>query len=157
MDAPKDETRHATEQTQRAAKLRGLMPVIPVKDVTASLQYYESALGFRTNWQGGDFASTSRDAFTLFLCADEQGHPGTWVWIATSDVDAEYERCLAAGARIRLSPQNFDWGYEFQVEDLDGNVLRMAGERQDKPLGEWLRDDGSRWRQLGQDKWERAK
>jgi predicted enzyme related to lactoylglutathione lyase len=138
--------------------LRGMMPILPVRDVAASLDYYTRVLGFRTNWHGGDFAATSRDAITFFLSGDEQGHPGTWVWVYTNDVDAEYKRCVAAGAKIHLSPQNFDWGYEFQVEDLDGNVLRFAGEHKPSaPLGEWLRDDGSRWRQLAQDKWERVK
>lgn len=136
----------------------GCSPVLPVKDIAASIEYYENILGFKLNWGGGGFASVSRGKVGLFLCADEQGTPGTWVWIGVADAGAVYEEYKAAGAKIRNTPQNYAWAYEFQVEDLDGNVLRLGSDVKEPAFGgEWLRDDGSRWRQLGWDKWEKVK
>ena len=43
-----------------------------------------------------------------------------------------------------------------QVEDLDGNVLRLGSDREeDQPLGVWRDADGVRWRHLGNDKYQR--
>jgi len=39
----------------------------------------------------------------------------------------------ANGAHIRSPPQNFDWAYEFQVEDPDGPVLRIGSEPKPGP------------------------
>jgi hypothetical protein len=42
-----------------------------------------------------------------------------------------------------------------QVEDLDGNVLRIgSGPEKDKPLGVWRDADGTHWRHLGNGKYE---
>jgi hypothetical protein len=44
-----------------------------------------------------------------------------------------------------------------QVEDLDGNVLRIGSDpEKDKPLGVWRRADRARWRYLGHQKCERV-
>jgi hypothetical protein len=43
-----------------------------------------------------------------------------------------------------------------QVEDLDGNVLRIGSDREkDKPLGVFLDADGVGWKHLGNEKYER--
>ncbi len=62
----------------------------------------------------------------MFLCQGDQGHPGSWVWIS-GDVEAVYEEFRASGAKIRHPPTNYSWALEMQVEDLDGNVLRIGG------------------------------
>jgi hypothetical protein len=60
-----------------------------------------------------------------------------------------------AGAKIRNPPNNFLWALEMQVEDLDGNVLRIGSDpEEDKPLGVWRDADGNRWRHLGNHKYE---
>ena len=44
-----------------------------------------------------------------------------------------------------------------QVEDLDGNVLRIGSDREkDEPLGVWKDADGARWQHLGNQKYERV-
>jgi hypothetical protein len=44
-----------------------------------------------------------------------------------------------------------------QVEDLDGNVLRIGSDpEKEKPLGVWRDADGIRWRHLGNEKYERV-
>jgi catechol 2,3-dioxygenase-like lactoylglutathione lyase family enzyme len=131
-------------------------PILHVADVAASIEYYVDKCGFKRNWQTDIFASVYRGDVNLFLCSDEQGQSGSWLWINVEDADSLFAEYTASGAKIRNPPQNFAWGYELQVEDLDGNVLRLGSDRKDGPLGVWLRDDGSRWRQIDMERWERA-
>jgi ribosomal protein S18 acetylase RimI-like enzyme/predicted enzyme related to lactoylglutathione lyase len=136
----------------------GHTPIISVRDVPKSVDFYVNVLGFTKNWGDQDFASVSRGKACLFLCSDEQGQPGVWVWIGVSDADALFAEYTAKGAKVRNPPQNFAWAYEFQIEDPDGNVLRLGSEpKEPKFGGVWLRDDGSRWRQLDWGKWEPVK
>src|ERR1039458_3654460 len=82
----------------------GAAPIFCVASVPASIEYYRNALGFKLNWDTGGFASVSRDRCCIFLCQNDQGHPGAWTWIGVNDADslsAEYGR---SGAKIRHPP-----------------------------------------------------
>ncbi len=124
----------------------GVTPVLRVADAQASRDYYVRALGFSVNFEAEDFVSVSRGGCTLFLCEGDQGYPGSWVWIDGQDVEAVYEEYRASGAKIRHPPTNYSWALEMQVEDLDGNILRLGSEpRAGEPDGEWLDMYGRRW------------
>jgi catechol 2,3-dioxygenase-like lactoylglutathione lyase family enzyme len=133
------------------------MPVFRVKDVNASIAYYVQRLGFEMRWRAGDaFASVARDQCNIFLTDDNQSQPRMWVWIGVQDVRALHEQYVTSGAKIRNPPENFEWALEMQVEDLDGNVLRIGSDPEEgKPLGVWRDADGIRWRHLGNQKYER--
>jgi len=46
-----------------------------------------------------------------------------------------YEDLRKTGARIRHPPSNYEWAYEMQIEDLDGNVLRIGSDpKKDQPI-----------------------
>lgn len=122
-------------------------PVLRVSDVKASRDYYVKTLGFKVNFEHEDyFVSVSRGRCTLFLSAGDQGHSGSWVWIDGKDVDVVYEEYRSSGAKIRHPPTNYPWALEMQVEDPDGNVLRIGSEqRKNEPEGEWLDMYGKRW------------
>jgi catechol 2,3-dioxygenase-like lactoylglutathione lyase family enzyme len=125
----------------------GVTPVLRVRDVVVSRDYYVQALGFKVNFETEDFVSVSRGQSNLFLCQGDQVHPGCWVWIDGKDVDAVYEEYRTSGAKIRHPPTNYSWALEMQVEDLDGNVLRLGSEpRPGQSDGEWLDMYGRRWR-----------
>ena len=126
----------------------GVTPVLPVRDLTASTAFYVGILGFRVDWQAREsgFASVSRDSCHLFLCEGDQGTPGTWLWIGVSDVSELCREYLSKGAPIRHPPTNYPWALEMQVQDPDGNVLRMGSEPlSDQPFGEWLDMRGIAW------------
>ena len=124
----------------------GVTPVLRVGDVAASRDYYLQVLGFKIDFEGEGFLSVSRGNCRLFLCEGDQGHAGSWVWIDGKDVEALYEEYKASGAKIRHPPTNYSWALEMQVEDLDGNVLRLGSDpRPGEPEGEWLDMDGRRW------------
>ena len=124
----------------------GVTPVLRVRDVAASRDYYVQCLGFQVNFEAPDFVSVSRGKCCLFLCEGDQGNPGSWVWIDGKDVDAVYEELKRSGAKIRHPPTNYSWALEMQVEDLDGNILRLGSDPRDgEPDGEWLDMYGRRW------------
>ncbi len=133
------------------------VPVFCVKDVKASIKYYQEALGFKVIFQVGDwFASVAREGCNIFLTNDKQSQPRMWIWIGVQDVRALHAQYVQSGANIRNPPNNFEWALEMQVEDLDGNVLRIgSGPEKDQPLGVWRGADGVRWRHLGNQEYER--
>jgi catechol 2,3-dioxygenase-like lactoylglutathione lyase family enzyme len=139
-------------------KFEGVTPILPVKNLKASLRYYVGKLGFKIDWQQkGAFASVSRDRCGLFLCEGDQGRNPTWAWVGVEDVAALFREYRRKRARIRHAPTNYYWAREMQVEDLDGNVLRLGSEPTDEPFGEWLDMQGFAWSKTADGKWRRAK
>ena len=47
------------------------------------------------------------------------------------DVCRLHEELKARGVAIRLPPTNYPWALEMQIEDPDGNVLRLGSEPRD--------------------------
>lgn len=133
------------------------IPILRVKDLDASLAYYEQVLGFHRDWQAGTVASVTRDRASLMLCEGDQGHAGTWLWIACADVDALYAATAIAGAKLRNPPTNYPWGSrECQIADLDGHVLRFGADlRAGEAMGAWRDGEGTRWLPTADGGWER--
>jgi len=133
------------------------VPVFYVEDVAASIRYYQEALGFKLLFRVGEwFASVARGECNVFLTADNQSQPRMWVYVGVADVRALHTQFLQSGAKIRNPPNNFEWALEMQVEDLDGNVLRLGSEPEEgQPLGVWRDADGVRWRHRGNQEYER--
>jgi hypothetical protein len=112
-------------------------------------------LGFKVDFYE-TIASVSRGRW-LFLVQGDQGNPGTWVWVGVSDVDALYEEYQRKGAKIRQPPTNFPWACEMQVEDPDGNVLRLGSEpKPNQPFGPWRDMRGDLWAMMPGGEWVRT-
>jgi catechol 2,3-dioxygenase-like lactoylglutathione lyase family enzyme len=121
-------------------------PIFRVTDLRASVAYYVDRLGFTVDWDAGGMVSVSRDRCSVLLTEWDQGQRGTWVWVGVKDAAALHEELVARGARVRCPPTNYYWGYEMQVEDLDGNVLRLGSDpRKDEPFGSFLDASGVSW------------
>lgn len=131
-------------------------PILRVADLTASLDYYVRILGFKVDWSyEGSIASISRDGCVLMLSQGDQGHAGSWTWVGVEDCASMHDELQARGAKIRHPPQNFPWAFEMQLEDPDGNVLRVGSESiEGAPFGQWRDMDGALW-QLTGDGWTR--
>jgi predicted enzyme related to lactoylglutathione lyase len=141
----------------KAVSFERVTPILRVQDLSKSIEHYARVLGFKLNWQGPYFASVSRDGCEIYLSLGDQGHPGGWVWIGVEDADALLEEYRGTGAKIRHLPTNYPWAYEMQVEDLDGNVLRLGSEpKENEPTGEWLDMENQRWVPLADGRWKRA-
>lgn len=135
----------------------GSQPILRVSNLEASVRYYVDVLGFGIDFQES-IASVSRGRCALFLVQGDQGNPGSWVWVGVSDVDLVHAEFLRSGAKIRQPPTNFPWACEMQVEDLDGNVLRMGSEsRPHQPFGSWRDMHGALWKQQPDGTWLQTK
>ena len=112
------------------------VPEIPVSDMTAALDYYESKLGFNIDWggAGGDIAGISKGDCRMFLTNDDfRAHHGNaapvMIWLnlnSKDEVDELHEIWKAAGARIISPPESKPWKlHEFTASDPDGNLFRV--------------------------------
>ncbi|HEY3624911.1 MAG TPA: glyoxalase superfamily protein [Terracidiphilus sp.] len=142
---------------ERLTGFGGVNPVLRVNDIAVSKDYYTRVLGFKVDFETPVLISVSRGRCGLFLCEGDQGHAGSWVWISAPDVELLCEELKAAGARIRHEPTNYRWAMEIQVEDPDGNVLRMGSDpKPNEPIGEWLDMRGVRWAPQADGRWKRV-
>ncbi len=122
------------------------VPIFHVANVRASLDYYANALDFSLDWDAGGMVSVSRDSCTIFLCEWDQGQRGTWTWIGVKDCEGLHQELVDRGARVRHPPTNYPWALEMQIEDLDGNVLRLgSAPKTGVPLGKFLDAKGVLW------------
>lgn len=143
-------------ETKQRVGFEGVNPILRISDVKTSVEYYTEVLGFHVDWKTAIFASVSRDNCHLFLSQGDQGRTGGWVWIGVEDVEALFAEYQASGAKIRHPPTNYTWAREMQVEDPDGNILRMGSEtREGDPIGEWLDMDGVSWLPTADGGWTR--
>jgi uncharacterized glyoxalase superfamily protein PhnB len=148
-----DSARSATHAT-----IGRVIPILRVNDLGASIAYYVEKLGFHRQWGNGSVASVARDGTSLMLVEGDQGKPGTWLWISTSDVDALYAELSERGAILRNPPTNYPWeSRECQISDPDGHVLRFGADlKAGEPMGAWLDGDGRRWLNEPDGSWRAA-
>jgi catechol 2,3-dioxygenase-like lactoylglutathione lyase family enzyme len=130
-----------------ATVFEGVTPILRVRSLAASIDYYVKVLGFKLDWhQPGIIASVSRGRCGIFLCEGDQGNPGTWVWIGVGDIEPLFEDYANRGARVRRPPTNYPWAYEMQIEDPDEHVLRFGSDsKANRPFGEWRDMRGDNW------------
>lgn len=113
-----------------AARFRHSTPIFRVETMAVSIDYYVNRLGFQVAWDWDDpptFACVKRGDVALFLAEQDQGSPGTWLFIDVDDVDRLYVEYLASGAVIVQPPADQPWGSrEMIVQDPDGHHFRFA-------------------------------
>ncbi len=110
-------------------------PVFVVSDVIASLAHYRDALGFEEAFTWGEptyYAGVCRGNVTIHLQAashTERSPGASLLNIFVSSADAIFEELRERGARIVKEPATYPYGMrDFDVEDLDGNVLVFGSE-----------------------------
>jgi catechol 2,3-dioxygenase-like lactoylglutathione lyase family enzyme len=108
-------------------------PVFPVRDVTASLDYYRG-LGFRAReWSGGGYGFITFDRAEIHLGEepdlDARPDRRSTAYLFFEDADALAQTWFAAGADVRL-PEDTEWGQrEGVLVDPDGNMIRFGSPR----------------------------
>lgn len=117
-----------------AVRFEGAQPILRVGNMQRALEFYVGKLGFENAvWGNEGFTSVNRDAAGIYLTTDAQGRGGAWVWVGVEDAAALHADLAAKGVKITMPPTNFSWALEFQVEDPDGNVLRIGSEPLNSP------------------------
>lgn len=119
-------------------RLEKLCPVFSVRDVPASVAFYER-LGFRTVYLSPphDYALLKRDAAELHVRRADEPVPQA-AFMRPDDIDAFDAEVAAlglpaAGVPARAPAQDKAWGMrEMTVTDLDGNVIRASQEIADR-------------------------
>ena len=115
-------------------------PVLLVRDVVASAEYYRDKLGFAfTRFWGDppDFVILERDGMRLMLHRPPAGtpivphwqvSPNMWnVYFWVTDADALHADFTRRGAKIDYHPEDKPYGIrEFGVQDLDGHDIAFG-------------------------------
>ena len=115
-------------------KVECTIPVLPVKNVETSIQFYVGTLGFKVDWKGSVTASVSIDGNPIMLSQTAKSGSPTWVWIGLRD-DTLFSEYRRKGVKVFQEPMNHKWAYEMKFNDVDGNVLWLGTEtRKDIPL-----------------------
>ena len=109
-------------------RIENITPILNVKDIPASTNFYVGMLGFaNADWGDENFTCVSRDGSSIYLCRNGQGHPGTWLWVGFDgnifDLHAEFR---SKGVVIHQPPTSHPWAMEMLVQDPDGHVLRFG-------------------------------
>ena len=99
-------------------------------DMRRAVRFYE-ALGFPLKFGGPQqaFTSFAFGGSYLNLIVDTRAPVSWWgrVIIYVSDVDAIYDKALAAGLKPSLEPSDAPWGERyFHITDPDGHELSFA-------------------------------
>ncbi|MEV0616357.1 VOC family protein [Nonomuraea sp. NPDC050404] len=107
-------------------------PVLPVRDLDASMERYRR-LGFSVRaYEGGDrYAFAERGSVSLHLTEWDEHDPlrtGGAVYLYVSDADALHAQWVAAGVEGRLGePTDTDYGLrEFAYVDPEGTLHRVG-------------------------------
>ena len=122
-------------------RLLRVAPVLVVRDVQASVEFWRDRVGFDTDEIYGDppnFAMPTRDGVTIMLAeAPEGADPpaANWrvldkcnqayVWV--DDARALYDELIGRGAPIDFTIYDTPWGTrEFGIQDLDEHDIAFG-------------------------------
>jgi len=124
-------------------QIENTIPVLPVSNLTGSVDFYTRILGFRLDWGGEDasrICSVSRDGCSVMLSHGFGASSPQWVWIGLED-ETIFQEWREAGVTVRQEPKNWTWGYEMKFEDPDRNVLWVGTEpKRDQPYEDQTND-----------------
>ncbi len=90
-------------------RVENITPILYVKDMSRSLEFYVDILGFKNaEWGDDNFTSINRDNTGLYLSKRGQGSPGTWIWVGfDGDIFSLHQTLKSKGVAIKLPPTNF--------------------------------------------------
>ena len=130
---------------QRAPGVRLAHVGVAVRSLEEAVAFYRDVLGFEIEWDGrGPYAEFKHEGvrFSMYerselpgLLGTEPGFPaglnGTFELALdlphSHDVDAEFERLVAAGARTVYRPRDEPWGMRSSmIADPEGNLIEVG-------------------------------
>ena len=119
--------------------LKSVVPILFVRDVPASADYFREKLGFEVDFLYGSppfYGAVSRGRVCLhFRCVHEPNfralaereHSLILATIEVTDVQGLFEEFEQRGAAFAKAPTRQPWGgTDFHVRDPDGNVISFV-------------------------------
>jgi uncharacterized glyoxalase superfamily protein PhnB len=112
-----------------AKQIEKTVPVLSVRDLKRSAEFYQRTLGFELEWKTSEICSVARDGCSIMLQHSSDGSRAT-VWIGLED-DSLYAKLAGSGATILQAPTKQRWAYEMKIADPDGNTLWLGTDPDD--------------------------
>lgn len=116
-----------------------VVPILLVRDVTATARFFEERMGFTADFLHGDppfYGSVSRDGVRLhlrfvaepvFAIAAAREESLIAASFEVTDVRALFEEMAGRGAPFAQGLESHDWGgTDFHIRDPDGNVVSFV-------------------------------
>jgi uncharacterized glyoxalase superfamily protein PhnB len=140
---PEHEHGHVHEHEVGPRHFFGVVPVLLVDDVLATVEYYRDALGFEADFlydNPPSYASVSRDdAIINFALSVPPGRRngvgqagpgnGTDLYVVVGDINDVFEEFKLTNVTVLTEPLNTDYGMrEFKIEDVNGYQLIFGEE-----------------------------
>lgn len=107
-----------------------VIPVLAVKSLKRSTEFYTGLLGFQAEWGGekdSTLCSVARDGQSIMLSEAKDGIAKSCVWIGLEN-DSLFAIRGNPAVKVVLQPRNMPWAYEMKIEDPDGNILWFGTE-----------------------------
>jgi predicted enzyme related to lactoylglutathione lyase len=120
---------------QPAIETQQITPVLQVSDLSKSLEFYVSVLGFTTEFTFGEtYAGVKMGDVVIHLnmqdeSSDRTGKGSVYIF-CQAGVDEYYESIVAQGASISSGPpKEYEYGMkDFRLSDPDGNWITFGQE-----------------------------
>jgi uncharacterized glyoxalase superfamily protein PhnB len=109
--------------------LQRIAPELPVTDLSKSLDYYKTKLGFDvvSEFPDGSYAVVQRDDVAIHLFEDGTNTQPVGVHIFTAALDDLHEELRTAGAMVTQAVERKPWGNrDFRVTDPFGNQIKFT-------------------------------
>jgi len=108
-------------------------PILPVKDITATVNYWHNVLGFASKWTWGDPPNhggvTWGGVFIQFSLDPElaERSKGNAIWITVKNIEKLLELHRERNVEIVMDLTYQPWGFlEYVVKDINGYYLRFS-------------------------------
>jgi predicted enzyme related to lactoylglutathione lyase len=119
-----------TEDPMTPMRIESILPEMPVRNLSAAVDFYTGVLGFRLEYLHGDeYAVMRRDIARVgLLRATPEVAPGSGrVYVIVSGIDGYYQSIRTAGGKISDPLDRRPYGLkDFAMTDPDGNRLAFG-------------------------------
>jgi len=116
------------------AKITGTRFVLAVQNLAASVEYYQTKLGFSSAWDAEGWHCLYREKFIVMLgeCTDDRSAFETrnhsyFAYIDVENIDTLYEEYKSKNLDIQSKVGDKPWGMrEFSVRTIDGHRIMFG-------------------------------